>query len=139
MLFIVHIEHCNILHSPPEGPPGQPSNLKTSNIGASSITVTWNKPINGSSAIDGYNVQWQVEGESDSQATYVPTEQATLSVRPYTRYTIKVQAKNNISEGTWSPEIKVQTAETSGLISVQNKIMLKCTYINPKFVLYFSY
>ena len=86
--------------------------------------MTWNKPASGSSAIDGYNVQWQVVGESDSQGKYVTTEQATLSVRPYTYYTIKVQAKNNKREGIWSPEMKVQTAETSGLISVQINVKL---------------
>ena len=96
--------------------PGPPINFQASIGSLTSIVLSWEPPSNtGSSAISGYSLSYQREGESTWREAYVGgngVTDATISgLVPATHYTFKLVAQNQ--DGYWSADA-ASVAGTTG-------------------------
>ena len=85
------------------GPPDAPGNVQAS--GNAELTVTWDAPDDGGSAITGYTVQWKSGSESYSmsrQATVTTTTHTIPSLTNDTTYTLRVKATNANGDSGWT-------------------------------------
>ena len=83
--------------------PGAPSNVQAS--GNAELTVTWDAPDDGGSAITGYTVQWKSGTQSyntSRQATVTTTTHTIPSLTNDTTYTLRVKATNANGDSGWT-------------------------------------
>ena len=103
---------------PPSTTPSAPTNVQAS--GNAELTVTWNAPDDGGSAITGYTVQWKSGSESYSttrQATVTTTTHTIPTLTNGTTYTLRVKATNANGDSDWT-EITATPLSGPGVASV---------------------
>ena len=87
----------------PSTTPSAPTNVLAS--GNAELTVTWDAPDNGGSAITGYTVQWKSGTQSyntSRQATVTTTTHTIPSLTNDTTYTLRVKATNANGDSGWT-------------------------------------
>ena len=105
----------------PSPPSEVPSNVRTTEVTISNITVLWGSidSIHDKINITGYSVRYTVHDSGSSQTVYVPgavTTQTTISeLNSNTTYYIEVAAVNNAGIGTYSNPVN---ATTKGIHSI---------------------
>ena len=90
----------------PVGWPDAPPNVRAGS-GHQQLTVSWDAPDDGGSAITGYTVQWKSGTESydpSRQATVTTTTHTIPSLTNGTQYTVRVKATNALGDSDWSAE-----------------------------------
>ena len=121
----------------PSTTPGAPSNVQAS--GNAELTVTWNAPNNGGSAITGYTVQWKSGTQSyntSRQATVTTTTHTIPSLTNGTTYTLRVKATNANGDSGWTEITGTPVSGpgvgtvTSGMIT-QTSAVITVTIANP--------
>ena len=102
-----------------EAPPSAPTNVQAS--GNAELTVTWDAPNDGGSAITGYTVQWksgtEEYDENTRQATVTTTTHTIPSLANDTTYTLRVKATNAFGDSGWT-EITATPLSGPGVASV---------------------
>ena len=121
----------------PSTTPSAPTNVQAS--GNAELTVTWDAPDNGGSAITGYTVQWKSGTQSYNttrQATVTTTTHTIGSLTNDTTYTLRVKATNANGDSGWT-EITATPVSgpsvgtvTSGMIT-QTSAVITVTIANP--------
>ena len=88
----------------PSTTPSAPTNVLAS--GNAELTVTWDAPDDGGSAITGYTVQWksgtQNYNTTSRQATVTTTTHTIPSLTNDTTYTLRVKATNANGDSGWT-------------------------------------
>ena len=87
----------------PSTTPSAPTNVQAS--GNAELTVTWDAPDDGGSAITGYTVQWKSGTQSYNttrQATVTTTTHTIPSLTNDTTYTLRVKATNANGDSGWT-------------------------------------
>ena len=121
----------------PSTTPSAPTNVQAS--GNAELTVTWDAPDDGGSAITGYTVQWKSGTQSYNttrQATVTTTTHTIGSLTNDTTYTLRVKATNANGDSGWT-EITATPVSgpsvgtvTSGMIT-QTSAVITVTIANP--------
>ena len=114
----------------PVGPPDAPPNVQAS--GNAELTVTWDAPNDGGSAITEYTLQWKSGGQgfnSTRQRTIAaPSRTDTIpSLTNGTEYTVRVRATNASGNGLWSAEAKGTPREGPHVSLVKVREPVSCT------------
>ena len=90
-------------------------------LSATSLRVSWAKPVEGRAPITGYNMVWR-PWSRDPGGLYnvldigpgedgaVPTEAVLTGLAPASRYQVKLRAVNALGEGPWSALVTGATA-----------------------------
>ena len=102
----------------PSTTPSAPTNVLAS--GNAELTVTWDAPDDGGSAITGYTVQWKSGTQSyttSRQATVTTTTHTIPSLTNDTTYTLRVKATNANGDSGWT-EITATPLSGPGVASV---------------------
>ena len=102
----------------PSTTPSDPTNVQAS--GNAELTVTWDAPDDGGSAITGYTVQWKSGTQSyntSRQATVTTTTHTIPSLTNDTTYTLRVKATNANGDSDWT-EITGTPVSGPGVASV---------------------
>ena len=102
----------------PSTTPSAPTNVLAS--GNAELTVTWDAPDDGGSAITGYTVQWKSGTQSYNttrQATVTTTTHTIPSLTNDTTYTLRVKATNTNGDSDWT-EITGTPVSGPGVASV---------------------
>ena len=87
----------------PARQPDVPSNVLAS--GNAELTVTWDAPNDGGSAITGYTVQWKSGTQNYNttrQATVTTTTHTIPTLTNDTTYTLRVKATNAFGDSDWT-------------------------------------
>nr|ASU04340.1 Dscam16 [Mesobuthus martensii] len=96
-------------------PPGSPPNLGVVNVTGRSITVSWNEPYRGNSAITRYLIQYKkADVSSFEQNITVPSSQTMASIinlKPSTTYKIRLMAENSVGRGHFTSWLNATTDE----------------------------
>ncbi|MDE0062059.1 MAG: fibronectin type III domain-containing protein, partial [Gammaproteobacteria bacterium] len=76
--------------------------------GRTRLEVMWSRPVSRGSAITDYDVEYQVDGEGESNwadhsFTGTGTTTTIGSLTPHTTYKVRVRARNGEGESGWSP------------------------------------
>ena len=107
--------------------------------GNAELTVTWDAPDDGGSAITGYTVQWKSGTESYSttrQAAVTTTTHTIGSLTNGTAYTVRVKATNANGDSGWTETTGTPASGpgvgtvTSGMIT-QTSAVITVTISNP--------
>ena len=86
-----------------EAPPSAPTSVLAS--GNAELTVTWDAPDDGGSAITGYTVQWKSGTQNYNttrQATVTTTTHTIPTLTNDTTYTLRVKATNANGDSGWT-------------------------------------
>ena len=96
-----------------------PTNVLISNVTAISVTVSWTAPsFNGNNKLIKYVVE-QVQDGVTKDKVGVGTNVLFDGLKPFTNYTFRVKAVNQIGEGKFSvPSMVVQTAQAGEFVYV---------------------
>ena len=120
-----------------EAPPSAPTNVQAS--GNAELTVTWDAPNDGGSAITGYTVQWKSGTQSyntSRQATVTTTTHTIPSLTNDIIYTLRVKATNANGDSGWTETTGTPASGpsvgtvTSGMIT-QTSAVITVTISNP--------
>ena len=124
--MISYLEPLALFPGPPPtvtpSPPSEvPSNVRTTEVTTSNITVLWGSidSIHDKNSITSYSVRYAIHDSGSSQTVYVPgavTTQTTISeLNSNTTYYIEVAAVNSAGIGTYSNPVN---ATTKGIHSI---------------------
>ena len=87
-----------------EEPPGRPSAPRVEPASSTSLTVTWDEPVNTGPEVDGYDVQYRT-----GSGSFLPwphdgdgTTATITGLDVNTRYEVQVRASNDEGTGAWS-------------------------------------
>ncbi|XP_074033779.1 tyrosine-protein phosphatase Lar isoform X2 [Leptinotarsa decemlineata] len=96
-----------------QGVPSQPSNLRTSDIGESSVTLQWTKPTHSGENIVSYELYWNDTYAKEKHHRRIPiSESYTLTgLYPNTLYYVWLAARSQRGEGATTPPIPVRTKQ----------------------------
>jgi hypothetical protein len=96
-------------------PPGQVGALSSSDLTATTVTVSWQPPSSGG-AVSSYVVQYRLSGTtswSDSPSVVGLTRYQLTGLQAATSYDIAVLAQNLVGTGTVSPVLTVVTSTST--------------------------
>ncbi|XP_060521097.1 tyrosine-protein phosphatase Lar isoform X3 [Cylas formicarius] len=96
-----------------QGVPSQPSNLRASDIGESSVTLQWSKPTHSGESIVSYELYWNDTYAKEKHHRRIGiSESYTLSgLYPNTLYYVWLAARSQRGEGATTPPIPVRTKQ----------------------------
>ncbi|KAJ8968142.1 hypothetical protein NQ314_002444 [Rhamnusium bicolor] len=96
-----------------QGVPSQPSNLRASDIGESSVTLQWSKPTHSGESIVSYELYWNDTYAKEKHHRRIPiSESYTLTgLYPNTLYYVWLAARSQRGEGATTPPIPVRTKQ----------------------------
>ncbi|CAH1184278.1 unnamed protein product [Phyllotreta striolata] len=96
-----------------QGVPSQPSNLRTSDIGETSVTLQWTKPSHSGENIVSYELYWNDTYAKEKHHRRIPiSETYTLTgLYPNTLYYVWLAARSQRGEGATTPPIPVRTKQ----------------------------
>ncbi|XP_011496238.1 PREDICTED: Down syndrome cell adhesion molecule-like protein Dscam2 [Ceratosolen solmsi marchali] len=111
-----------VVKTEPQRPAGPPLNLAARALSSTEILVTWLPPLpelrHGD--VEGFNVGYRETGSANPSFNFTSVsgdgdeggaEQRLTGLRPYTRYTLIVQAYNQVGSGPLSDLLTTQTLE----------------------------
>ncbi|XP_023311558.1 tyrosine-protein phosphatase Lar-like [Anoplophora glabripennis] len=95
------------------GVPKQPSNLRTSDIGETSLALQWSKPTYLAESIVSYELYWNDTNAKQKHHRRIPiSETYTLTgLYPDTIYYVWLAARSQRGEGATTPPIPVKTKQ----------------------------
>lgn len=95
------------------GVPSQPSNLRASDIGETSVTLQWSKPTHSGENIVSYELYWNDTYAREEHHRRIPvSESYTLTgLYPNTLYYVWLAARSQRGEGATTPPIPVVTKQ----------------------------
>lgn len=93
--------------------PSQPSNLRASDIGESTVTLQWSKPAHSGENIVSYELYWNDTYAKEKHHRRIPiSESYTLTgLYPNTLYYVWLAARSQRGEGATTPPIPVRTKQ----------------------------
>lgn len=96
-----------------QGVPTQPSNLRSSDIGESSVTLQWSRPTHSGESIVSYELYWNDTYAKEKHHRRIPiSESYTLTgLYPNTLYYVWLAARSQRGEGATTPAIPVRTKQ----------------------------
>ncbi|XP_046660338.1 tyrosine-protein phosphatase Lar isoform X5 [Homalodisca vitripennis] len=96
-----------------QGVPSQPSNLITTDVGETSVSLQWSKPSHSGENIVSYELYWNDTYAKEKHHRRIPiSESYTLSgLYPNTLYYIWLAARSQRGEGATTPPIPVRTKQ----------------------------
>nr|XP_022917798.1 tyrosine-protein phosphatase Lar isoform X3 [Onthophagus taurus] len=96
-----------------QGVPSQPSNLRASDIGETSVTLQWSKPVHSGESIVSYELYWNDTYAKEKHHRRIPiAETYTLTgLYPNTLYYVWLAARSQRGEGATTPPIPVRTKQ----------------------------
>ncbi|KAJ8911411.1 hypothetical protein NQ315_005944, partial [Exocentrus adspersus] len=96
-----------------QGVPSQPSNLRASDIGETSVTLQWSKPTHSGESIVSYELYWNDTYAKEKHHRRIPiSESYTLTgLYPDTIYYVWLAARSQRGEGATTPPIPVKTKQ----------------------------
>ncbi|XP_043277030.1 Down syndrome cell adhesion molecule-like protein Dscam2 isoform X3 [Venturia canescens] len=111
-----------VVRTEPERPAGPPINIAARPLSHSEILVTWSPPLPElrHGEVQGFNVGYRESTSGNSPFNFTSVigdgeegggELRLTGLRPYTRYTIVVQAYNQVGSGPLSEQLPTQTLE----------------------------
>uniref|UniRef100_A0A1B6E7X3 protein-tyrosine-phosphatase n=1 Tax=Clastoptera arizonana TaxID=38151 RepID=A0A1B6E7X3_9HEMI len=94
-----------------QGVPSQPSNLLTTDVGETSVTLQWNRPSHSAENIVSYELYWNDTYAKEKHHRRIPiSETYTLTgLYPNTLYYIWLAARSQRGEGATTPPVPVRT------------------------------
>lgn len=113
------------------GVPSQPSNLRASDIGESSVTLQWSRPMHSGESIVNYELYWNDTYADEKHHRRIPvSESYTLSgLYPNTLYYVWLAARSQRGEGATTPPIPVRTKQYGKIIgSISNGFNFFCFF-----------
>ena len=111
-----------VVRTEPERPAGPPINISARPLSHSEILVTWSPPLPElrHGEVRGFNVGYRESTSGNPNYNFTSVigdgeegggELRLMGLRPYTRYTIVVQAYNQVGSGPLSDPMPTQTLE----------------------------
>ncbi|XP_063235458.1 tyrosine-protein phosphatase Lar isoform X2 [Bacillus rossius redtenbacheri] len=96
-----------------QGVPSQPSNLRASEVGETSVTLTWSRPSHSGENIISYELYWNDTYAKEKHHRRIPiTESYTLTgLYPNTLYYVWLAARSQRGEGATTPPIPIRTKQ----------------------------
>ncbi|XP_045464788.1 tyrosine-protein phosphatase Lar isoform X5 [Harmonia axyridis] len=96
-----------------QGVPSQPSNLRASDIGETTVTLEWTKPTHSGESIVSYELYWNDTYAKEKHHRRIPIlESYTLTgLYPNTLYYVWLAARSQRGEGATTPPIPVRTKQ----------------------------
>ena len=96
-----------------QGVPGQPQELRTGTVSATTVQLNWKKPAHSREAITGYEIYWNDTFTHQEYRRSIPAvESFTLGeLYPDTLYWVWVAGKSIRGEGAATPPIPVRTEQ----------------------------
>lgn len=96
-----------------QGVPSQPSNLRASDIGETSVTLQWSKPLHSSENIVSYDLYWNdtYAKEKHHRRISVAESYTLTGLYPNTLYYVWLAARSQRGEGATTPPIPVRTKQ----------------------------
>ncbi|XP_066294310.1 tenascin-X-like isoform X3 [Branchiostoma lanceolatum] len=100
-----------------EGVPSSPFGLNAYALDTTSVSVSWQIPLDPNGVIEGYNLYYEAAGSEDEELMQVGPEEGVDSpyvlsgLQPYTLYSLEIAAVTGGGEGDRSDQLKVQTLE----------------------------
>lgn len=111
-----------------KGVPSQPSNLRASDIGETTVTLQWSKPSHSGESIVSYELYWNDTYAKEKHHRRIPiSESYTLTgLYPNTLYYVWLAARSQRGEGATTPPIPIRTKQYGkNFPSKQKKIKRK--------------
>ncbi|KAL1129262.1 hypothetical protein AAG570_013791 [Ranatra chinensis] len=96
-----------------QGVPSQPINLRATDVGETSVSLQWTKPVHSGESIVSYELYWNDTYAKERNHRRIPiSESYTLSnLYPNTLYYIWLAARSQRGEGATTPPIHVRTKQ----------------------------
>ncbi|XP_065160082.1 tyrosine-protein phosphatase Lar isoform X3 [Atheta coriaria] len=96
-----------------QGVPSQPSNLRASDIGETSVTLQWNKPAHSGENIVNYELYWNdtYAKEKHHRRIGLTESYQLMGLYPNTLYYVWLAARSQRGEGATTPPIHVRTKQ----------------------------
>ncbi|XP_078687345.1 usherin-like isoform X3 [Branchiostoma floridae x Branchiostoma belcheri] len=100
-----------------EGVPSSPFGLNAFPLDTTSVSVSWQIPLDPNGVIEGYNLYYEAAGSDDEELIQVGPEEGVDSpyvlsgLQPYTLYSLEIAGVTGGGEGDRSDQVKVQTLE----------------------------
>ncbi|XP_069702214.1 tyrosine-protein phosphatase Lar isoform X7 [Periplaneta americana] len=96
-----------------QGVPSQPSNLRASEVGETSVTLQWSRPAHAGENIVSYELYWNDTYAKEKHHRRIPiVESYTLTgLYPNTLYYVWLAARSQRGEGATTPPIPVRTKQ----------------------------
>ncbi|XP_077297678.1 tyrosine-protein phosphatase Lar isoform X3 [Arctopsyche grandis] len=96
-----------------QGVPSQPSNLRATDIGETSMTLQWSKPSHSGENIVSYELYWNDTYAQEKHHRRIPiSETYSLSgLYPNTLYYVWLAARSQRGEGATTPAVPVRTKQ----------------------------
>ncbi|XP_025828813.1 tyrosine-protein phosphatase Lar isoform X1 [Agrilus planipennis] len=96
-----------------QGVPSQPSNLRASDIGETSVTLEWSKPSHSGESIVSYELYWNDTYAKEKYHRRIPVSETYVLVGlyPNTLYYVWLAARSQRGEGATTPPIPIRTKQ----------------------------
>ncbi|XP_049819624.1 tyrosine-protein phosphatase Lar isoform X2 [Aethina tumida] len=96
-----------------QGVPSQPSNLRASDIGETSVTLQWSKPTHSGESIVSYELYWNDTYAKEKHHRRIPISESYMltGLYPNTLYYVWLAARSQRGEGATTPPIPVRTKQ----------------------------
>ncbi|XP_050307967.1 tyrosine-protein phosphatase Lar isoform X3 [Anthonomus grandis grandis] len=96
-----------------QGVPSQPSNLRASDIGESSVTLQWSKPTHSGESIVSYELYWNDTYAKEKHHRRIPISESYVlnGLYPNTLYYVWLAARSQRGEGATTTPIPVRTKQ----------------------------
>ena len=106
---------CATTEGAPTDLPGEPENLRTTQVGSNYVALEWDKPSVGG-AVEYYEYRYN-NGEAVRVTPGTATSVRVGNLAPRASYSFQVRAGNSYGTGEWSREILVTLHRAAGTIT----------------------
>nr|CAD7398702.1 unnamed protein product [Timema poppensis] len=96
-----------------QGVPSQPSNLRASEVGETSVTLTWSRPSHSGENIISYELYWNdtYAKERHHRRITITESYSLTGLYPNTLYYVWLAARSQRGEGATTPPIPIRTKQ----------------------------
>ncbi|CAG2054332.1 unnamed protein product, partial [Timema podura] len=109
-----------------QGVPSQPSNLRASEVGETSVTLTWSRPSHSGENIISYELYWNdtYAKERHHRRITITESYSLTGLYPNTLYYVWLAARSQRGEGATTPPIPIRTKQYGKMSSPYRIITL---------------